>query len=247
MSNLYGPGLSKVFDKIYQGFIEYDAEYELYASLCIQKKVQSILELGSGTGNLASKFSKGFNYYLGLDYSEHMLCIAKEKFPAGNFIQGDMRNFSLKKKFDAALITGRSTSYLVTERDIFDTFKCIKEALNPNGYLIFDCIDADKFLPYVINNPTVIHETIVEHNYYSRTSKWHSDSNEESIIHWKSYYYLQKGSDTQFLGKDKVSFKVFTVPEITSALKEVNFEVVTIFDRPSYAFDTFVVVAKKME
>ncbi|MEJ1222011.1 class I SAM-dependent DNA methyltransferase [Sediminicola sp. 1XM1-17] len=247
MSNLYGPGLSKIFDKIYQGFIDYEAEFELYANLCLSRNVKSILELGCGTGNLAKRFSKSFHEYLGLDFSEHMLAIAKEKFPAGNFMQGDMRNFSLDQKYDAALITGRSTSYLLSNQDFQDTLKSVHRALNPRGYLIFDCIDADKFIPYVRKNPSVTHKSKVENNYYFRTSKWHSDPNDNTIIHWKSSYYLQKDPNTQFLGKDKVTFKVFTMAEITTALNKAGYEVLSIFERTTYAFDTFVVLAIKME
>lgn len=245
MSNLYGPRLSKIFDKIYQGFIDYKVEYDFYAHLCHVNNVQSILELGCGTGNLANYFSKDFDEYLGLDYSEHMLSIARKKFPNGNFIQGDMRNFNLVKKFDTALITGRSTSYLLTKEDLLNTFTNVFDVLNPKGCLIFDCIDASKFIPYIQKNPSVIHKSKFENIEYSRTSEWYSKEKDPKTIQWAASYYKQKGTTNQFLGKDNISFKVFTVTEITTALNKSGFEVMNIIDRPSYAFDTFVVVAKK--
>lgn len=245
MSNLYGPKLSKVFDKIYQGFVDYEAEYLFYADLCQTNDVKSILELGCGTGNLAINFSNDFQEYLGLDYSEHMLSLAREKFPSGNFIQGDMRNFSLDKKFDAAFITGRSTSYLLTSDDVINAFKCIHKVLNPKGYLIFDCIDATKFIPYIKENPAVLHKSKVVNSDYYRNSEWYPNKKNSSIVHWTANYYEQKGAKHQFLGKDTISFKVFTETEIRSALNKEGFEVLKIMDRPTYAFDTFVVVAKK--
>ena len=245
MSNLYGPKLSRVFDKIYQGFIDYNAEYLFYEQLCQENNINSILELGCGTGNLAANFSKHFEDYLGLDYSEHMLSIAREKFPNGNFVQGDMRNFSLDKLYDTALITGRSTSYLLKSDDLLSTFKCIHKVLNSYGYLIFDCIDAAKFIPYIQVNPTVLHKSKVENIEYSRTSEWYVNEKNPSIINWTATYYEQKGAKNHFLGKDDVCFKVFTENEIKSALKKAGFEVLNILDRPTYAFDTFVIVAKK--
>ena len=245
MSKLYGPELSKVFDEIYQGFIDYDAEQDFYAKLCHDKKVDSVLELGCGTGNLAPKLSSEFKEYLGLDYSDDMLSIAREKFPSGNFIQGDMRNFHLPKKFDAVLITGRSTSYLLTKEDLSNTFVSIFEVLNAKGTLIFDCIYATSFIPYILDNPTVIHKSKVNTIEYSRTSKWCSKKTDPSLIHWDSSYYQQKGTNQQFLGKDSVLFKVFTKTEIISALNSAGYEVMKTLDKPSYAFDTFVVVAEK--
>ncbi len=245
MSNLYGPKLSRVFDKIYQGFIDYNAEYLFYAELCQEKNIKSILELGCGTGNLAAYLSKHFEDYLGLDYSQHMLSIAREKFPNGNFVQRDMRNFSLNKTYDAALITGRSTSYLLASDDLLSTFKCIHKVLNPNGYLIFDCIDATKFIPYIRENPTVLHTSKVENTDYYRTSDWYSIEKDPTLIHWTASYYKEGSSENLLLGKDKVIFKVFTEMEINSALNKAGFVVEDKLDRPSYAFDTFVIVAKK--
>ncbi|MEB8345541.1 class I SAM-dependent methyltransferase [Flavobacteriaceae bacterium KMM 6898] len=245
MSNLYGQALSKVFDKVYQGFVDYKAEYLFYADLCQANNVKSILELGCGTGNLAINFSKNFQEYLGLDYSQHMLSLAREKFPNGNFIQGDMRNFNLDKKFDIALITGRSTSYLLTSDDILNTFKCIHTVLNRKGYLIFDCIDATRFIPYITENPRVIHQCMFEDIHYSRTSEWYVEEKDQNIINWTSNYFRLDGSKQNLLGNDTVSFKVYTKSAIKSTLNIAGFEILKIIDRTTYAFDTFVIVAKK--
>ncbi|MFT7064834.1 MAG: ubiquinone/menaquinone biosynthesis C-methylase UbiE [Sediminicola sp.] len=180
-----------------------------------------------------------------MDYSDHMLSIARQKFPNGHFIQGDMRNFNLDKKIDAALITGRSTSYLLTSDDILSTFKCIYNVINTKGYLIFDCIDGNKFIPYIQKNRKVIHKSNVDHMEYIRTSEWYPNEKEPTIIHWKSSYYEQRCANNQFLGKETISFKVFTETEIRSALNKEGFEVMEIKDRLSYAFDTFVVIARK--
>ncbi len=174
-----------------------------------------------------------------------MLSIAREKFPNGNFVQRDMRNFSLEKRFDAALITGRSTSYLLTSDELLNTFKCIHKVLNLNGYLIFDCIDATKFIPYIRKNPTVLHKSKVANTDYYRTSEWHSIKEDPTLIHWTTSYYEQGSAENMLLGKDKIIFKVFTETEIRSALKQAGFEVEDKMDRPTYAFDTFVIVAKK--
>ncbi|WP_346930943.1 methyltransferase domain-containing protein [Clostridium sp.] len=53
--------------------------YDLADSSCIDKP--QVLEIGVGTGNLASKFlDKGYDI-VGMDQSREMLCVAKEKYP----------------------------------------------------------------------------------------------------------------------------------------------------------------------
>ena len=79
MSNLYGDEMAKVYDEIYQGFIDYSAEYDLYSTICKKYDASKILEIACGTGNLAGAFSGDFETYTGMDYSDAMLKVAKKK------------------------------------------------------------------------------------------------------------------------------------------------------------------------
>jgi SAM-dependent methyltransferase len=247
MSELYGSHLSKVFDKMYQGFIDYEVEYQFYAKLCRSQNAHSIIEIGCGSGNLAGKFDQEFRDYLGLDYSEHMLDLARQKNPNGQFIQADMRTFDLDRRFDAALITGRSINYLVTDDDVLNTFRCIHDILGEKGHLIFDCIDAERFLPYILEQPIVTHTSSVEGINYRRISNWHLKLGSKTVVDWAADYYKEETRGSILLGKDSAYFRVFTVTEMASFLSKTGFRVLETFNRPSYAFDTFVIIAEKME
>jgi len=246
MNSLYGKKLSKVFDKMYQGFIDYTMEYKFYAALCKSQNAQTILEIGCGTGNLAAGFSRDFQEYVGLDYSENMLALAKKKNPESSFVQGDMRNFSLTKKFDAALITGRSINYILTDYDLRNTFSSIFRTLHPKGCVIFDFIDAARFIPYITENPWVKHESFVEGLHYSRESSWYLEKGLENTINWSADYYLNEDNSKVLLGNDSSLFRVFAKSEIKSYLEEIGYKVLKQQNRPSYAFDTFVVVAQRV-
>ncbi len=63
IGNLYGVELAKVFDTMYQGFIDYEEEFEFYATKAKALSAQSIIELGCGTGNLAKYFTEYFKPY----------------------------------------------------------------------------------------------------------------------------------------------------------------------------------------
>jgi SAM-dependent methyltransferase len=91
MSKLYTQ-LSKVYEAMYQTFMNYPEELSFYSGLLTKYHCRSVLEIGCGTGNLAAGFvSRGFNY-TGLDYSEDMLQLANKKNSGASFIKRDMRD-----------------------------------------------------------------------------------------------------------------------------------------------------------
>jgi hypothetical protein len=68
------------------------------------------------------------------------------------FHLGDMRDFNLEKQVDAIIITGRSTSYLTTNDDLNETFASLFNNITEEGIIVFDFIDANRFIPYINEN-----------------------------------------------------------------------------------------------
>ncbi|NQX42046.1 Methyltransferase domain-containing protein [Pedobacter steynii] len=95
-----------------------------------------ILDLGCGTGIpiLGYFLSRKLNI-TGLDASSKILSIAKKNFPSTPFIQADMRELSLNKKFDA-IIAWHSFFHLPAE-DQPAMFGIFEKHLNPGGILLF--------------------------------------------------------------------------------------------------------------
>src|ERR1041385_4740373 len=63
----------------------------------------SVLELGSGTGDLIGRI-KG-SRKVGIDFSPEMVKVAGEKYPGTEFLVMDAENISLAEKFDLILIS----------------------------------------------------------------------------------------------------------------------------------------------
>lgn len=247
MASLYDKEMAKVYDKIYQGFIDYKTEYQFYKHICNLYRSQKVLEMGCGTGNLSSSFSKDFKLYVGLDYSDSMLGIALEKNPLGKYIQADMRCFDVNQKFDAVLITGRSTSYLMDDDDVMNTFRRVYSTLENGGVFVFDCIDAKLFMPYIQKNSQVVHVSLCDAKTYERSSTWiREPSQRYDLVNWEAHYYEIVNSEKVLLGTDKSIFRVFTQSEIIHLLKNAGFEILDVQYRKTYAFDSFVVIAKKV-
>jgi SAM-dependent methyltransferase len=245
MANLYDGKMAAIFDAMYQTFINYDEEYDFYNQLIQENNCKSILEIGSGTGNLAKRFQENNQDYKGLDYSQSMIAIAQERNKSSVFIHGDMRKFELNKPVDSILITGRSTSYLISNEDINNTFASLYTNLNDNGIIIFDFIDANRFIPFIKENETIIHQATYQGTNYIRESHWNTTTLENFMLEWSAQYYTIVKNEKQIISDDFSTVRVFTLNEMQLFLFLNNFEIIQVIDRKTYAYDTFVIMARK--
>ena len=245
MGNLY-KNLSEVYEMMYQTFINYDEEFEYYSNKLKKDTALSIVELGCGTGNLAKRFiTNGYNY-TGLDLNIEMLGIAKRKNPVARFIEADMRNFQLAEKKDTCIIAGRTISYLLTNADVLMCLNSINSNLNKGGIVCFDCIDASTFIPAIKNGKQITHQAGFDGRKFHRESYWSVNESQSSSFNWHSVYFeADKMGKSQKIGEDNSTIRSFTKEDMCIFLELCNFTVKEIEDRPSYAFDTFVIVAQK--
>jgi len=138
-------GYASFYDSLYQDK-DYSSECDflekVFSKYC-NKRIISILDLGCGTGNHSILLAERGYLMTGVDISKNMLSFAKEKNlqknVSINFHERDIRNLSLKKKFDAVILMFAVVSYQVSNSDIRAVFKSIKQHLKPNGIFIFDC------------------------------------------------------------------------------------------------------------
>ncbi|APA00724.1 MULTISPECIES: class I SAM-dependent DNA methyltransferase [Flavobacterium] len=245
MTNLYPDKMAEIYDAMYQSFINYDKEYTFYNNLLQKNNPKSILEIGSGTGNLAQRFIENKQNYTGLDYSKSMISISQKRNPNCEFIHADMRDFNLEKKVDAIIITSRSTSYLISNNDINDTFSCLYNNLNTEGIIIFDFIDANRFIPHIKENTAIIHSAQHKGINYSRKSSWEVSMHDNFLLEWTAKYYSDEIDNTKIIANDYATVRVFTLNEMQLFLYLNHFEIIEIIDRKTYAYDTFVIVAQK--
>jgi SAM-dependent methyltransferase len=245
MATLYNGKMAAIYDAMYQTFVDYDEEYDFYNALIQENNCISILEIGSGTGNLAKRFQDKHQQYMGLDSSSSMIEIAKKRNKNCTFIQGDMRDFNLEKKVDAIIITGRSTSYLISNHDIHDTFSSLHKNLSKDGVIIFDFIDANRFIPFIKENKVILHEAAYKGINYLRESSWKTTLLDNFMLEWEAKYYISSHGKKEIIADDFSTVRVFTLNEIQLFLYLNNFEIIKTIDRETYAYDTFVLVAKK--
>lgn len=245
MADLYNDKMASIYDAMYQTFINYTEEHDFYKNILQKYHCQSVLELGSGTGNLAKLFSQNNFDYIGLDVSEDMIAIAKKRAPNSPFIHADMREFLLDSPINATLITGRSTSYLISNEDVYYCFDSVYQNLSEKGLFVFDFIDANRYIPYTENNKTITHEAICDGIKHYRDSQWKITTADNFLMQWTATYYTINNSGKEIIAEDFSTVRVFTLNEMQLFLYIKGFEILEIIDRKTYAYDTFVIVAQK--
>ncbi len=121
-------------DVDYEGWAKYVVRFFSVARI----KVERILEIGCGTGNLTKHLvDMGFKV-VGLDVSEEMVKVAKRKLPKVEFLVADVREFSLDERFDAIISTFDSLNNILEDDDMVTAFINVRRHLREGGVFIFD-------------------------------------------------------------------------------------------------------------
>lgn len=103
------------------------------------QSVKSLLDLGCGTGSHALHFAEMGYDVTGVDLSEEMLNIARQKNNINiNFIRQDIKNLNLEQKYDAAVAMFAVMGYQTTNENFEKALKSVHKHLNKGGLLIFD-------------------------------------------------------------------------------------------------------------
>lgn len=101
-----------------------------------------ILDIACGTGNHAIFMAKKGYDVKGVDLSQKMLNIARQKIKNTDlqvgFTYGNMKDLEFSSEFDVVYCLGMSFMELRTYDEINSCLNSIKRAIKPNGLFIFD-------------------------------------------------------------------------------------------------------------
>ena len=109
-------------EKDYAGEVDYlERLFQKYAL----QPVQTVLDLGCGSGGHAIRLAERGYRVTGVDRSAEMLAEARKKSGAGNpeFIQSDLASLALDKTFDAAIAMFAVLSYVTENKDLQNVFQ----------------------------------------------------------------------------------------------------------------------------
>lgn len=123
-----------------------DVDYERWADyaqrhFAKQKRpVETVLELGCGTGSLTRLLARRGYAVTALDLSPDMLAVAEQKCRGLNarFLCQDMTKFGWIGPVDAVVSGLDSVNYVTKPRKLLKMFQSVHENLSPGGLFLFD-------------------------------------------------------------------------------------------------------------
>ncbi|UCZ53437.1 class I SAM-dependent methyltransferase [Bacillus shivajii] len=127
---------------------------------------KTMLHFGSGAGGHDFHFKKHFDV-TGVDISDGMLEIAKERNPEVTYIKGDMRTIALGEKFDVVMIPD-SIMYMTTEEEAEQAVQNAAKHCKRNGVILIVTHPKESFHEnnFAYNGAKDnVHITIFENNY----------------------------------------------------------------------------------
>jgi SAM-dependent methyltransferase len=120
---------------------DWPGEIEFYRGLAseVKRKQESLLEVACGTGRVAICLARDGTRTVGLDLSQKMLEVAREKSNGVaniRWVQADMCAFDLGETFGLALIPGHAFQNLNTAQEQVACLQCIHRHITPGGRLV---------------------------------------------------------------------------------------------------------------
>ncbi len=211
---------SKVYDNM-MSYVDYELWIELIEKYLDEFKVESLLELGCGTGEITLRLYRDGYKIIGTDISPTMLAQARKKAKLYGyeieFEEKNMIEIDNKDKFDGVISIFDTINHLKSLEELSKVFENVKNILNSNGLFLFDVVSRE-----------MLNEMFVDGIF--------ADDREDITILWEHYYdeetHLDNITTSFFIRKEDNLYEridehhekmIFTPEEITEVAKKNNF------------------------
>ncbi|MFX0000999.1 MAG: class I SAM-dependent DNA methyltransferase [Candidatus Hodarchaeota archaeon] len=187
-----------------------------------------ILELACGTGRVTIPIAQNKLSITGLDILSTMLKEAKRKSKEVGvkikWIEADMTNFDLNKKFNLILIPGCAFNALIDLKSVEDCLICVKKHLKSNGGFIFDAFNPN--LDILVRDPSKFYPnaeyqdpdgrglvSVKENTKYDKANQ---------MLLWRLTYSIE---DKIISKSNEMKLRIFFPQELDAILKYNGFEI----------------------
>jgi len=136
----YGPSAA-VYDLLYvgAGIKDYVAEVAALHHIIRERtpSARTLLDVACGTGQHLALLLERYEVS-GVDLSDEMLAVARQRLPDVPLQRADMRSLELGRTFDVVLCLFSSIGYLTAADDLQEAFRRFARHVNPGGLVIVD-------------------------------------------------------------------------------------------------------------
>lgn len=201
--------------------------FELHTDLVVRR----VFEPACGTGRLLARLADAEYDVGGLDLNPKAIdyCnnrLQRQGHPAATFV-GDMADFRLKKKVDAAFNTINSFRHLQTEAEAQSHLECMAAALKPGGLYMLG----------IHLTPTSV-EPMQEESWSARRGNlavlsrlWVNECNLRQRRETVGMSFDVYTPTKQYRIEDEVTFRTYTAEQMQALLEGIaDFEVTAVYD-----------------
>lgn len=223
-------GFAQVYDTFMDN-VPYDEWGEYLVSLLKKYGVEDglVLDMGCGTGAM-TRYLDAHGYDMtGIDVSEEMLTIAKEKSsPDILYLLQDMREFELYGTMRAAVSICDSMNYILEEDDLLQVFSLVNNYLDPGGICIFDLNTVYKYQE-ILGEQTIAEDreecSFIWDNFYDE---------EEMINEYDLTVFVQEEGDLFRRYCETHYQRAYSLETVRALIEKAGMEVLAIYDAFTY-------------
>ena len=223
-------GFAQVYDTFMDN-VPYDEWGEYLVSLLKKYGVEEglVLDMGCGTGAM-TRYLDAHGYDMtGIDVSEEMLTIAKEKSSADIlYLLQDMREFELYGTMRAAVSICDSMNYILEEDDLLRVFSLVNNYLDPGGIFIFDLNTVYKYQE-ILGEQTIAEDreecSFIWDNFYDE---------EEMINEYDLTVFVQEEGDLFRRYCETHYQRAYSLETVRALIEKAGMEVLAIYDAFTY-------------
>lgn len=188
------------------------------------------LDLGCGTGNMTTALARRGVEMTGIDISEDMLMVAREKSEGMDilYLNQDMCDFELYGTVDFIISSLDCINYITDKRDLLKVMKLANNYLNPGGLFIFD-INTRYKLENVIGNNTFILE---DENIFC---SWQNEYDKKRKIcdFYLTFFCKDEGKYQRF--DEEHSERAYEIEEIKAIIEASGMRLLKVYDEHSFS------------
>ena len=219
-------GFAQVYDTFMDN-VPYDEWGEYLVSLLKKYGVEDglVLDMGCGTGAM-TRYLDAHGYDMtGIDVSEEMLTIAKEKSsPDILYLLQDMREFELYGTMRAAVSICDSMNYILEEDDLLQVFSLVNNYLDPGGLFIFDMNTIHKY-------QDVIGDTTIAEDREDGSFIWENSYDRENALNvYELALFLPREDGLYEKCEEEHVQKAYSIEAIKAMIVKAGMELVAVYD-----------------
>jgi SAM-dependent methyltransferase len=211
---------------IYDTINPIDDKTDFFVDLADRLQVDTVIDLGCGTGLLSYELTKHGRTVIGIEPAAGMIKQAKQKYgDVARWIVGGYEKLDVEMHADMTIMTGHVAQFFLEDTEWNEALRAMYSATKPGGYLVFESRNP-KVKPFT-NWPDIVnHETIADTPL--GVIEWWADK----LVYARDYaiyelHYLFTETGKEIISANKLRFRSYE--EIQVSLESAGFSIENVY------------------